>query len=135
MAKKKGRKGNYIIKRELIYKTDGQEYAQVLKMLGDGRVEAYCFDGVKRICIIRGKMKKRVWIKQNDIVLVGLRDYQDDKADIISKYTEEEARTLKRNGELPDNIKIGKDSGIEEEEEELPFEFTNDAEEVDLEDL
>lgn len=138
MAKKKGnRKGsNQIIKRELVFKTEGQEYAQVLKMLGDCRVEAYCFDGAKRTCTIRGKMRKRVWIRKDDIILVGLRDYQDDKADIIAKYTEEEARKLKLNGEIPDNVKIGKDSTVEEEEEdELPFEFTDEVAEIDLEEL
>ena len=45
-------------------------------MLGNGRLEAMCFDGVKRLCHIRGKLRKKVWINQSDIVLIGLRDYQ-----------------------------------------------------------
>lgn len=36
------------------------EYAQVLKMLGNGRIEAQCFDGEKRLAHIRGKMRKKV---------------------------------------------------------------------------
>ncbi len=52
-------------------------------MLGNGRLEAHCFDDVKRLCHIRGKMRKRTWVNQGDIVLVGLRDYQDVKADVI----------------------------------------------------
>jgi hypothetical protein len=47
-------------KRELIFKEDGQEYAQVLRMLGNGRLEAQCIDGTKRLCHIRGKMRKKV---------------------------------------------------------------------------
>lgn len=39
------------------------EYAQVIKMLGNGRLEAMCFDGVKRLCHIRGKLRKKVGIK------------------------------------------------------------------------
>ncbi len=35
------------------------EYAQVLRMLGNGRLEAHCMDGVKRLCHIRGKMRKK----------------------------------------------------------------------------
>merc|ERR1719445_2078039 len=58
----------------LVFKEDGQEYAQVTKMLGNGRLEAMCFDGVKRLCHIRGKLRKKVWINQSDIVLIGLRD-------------------------------------------------------------
>ena len=89
------------------------EYAQVTRMLGNGRLEAFCFDGVNRLCHIRGKLRKRVWIgvvrrhschawhsapplfprvvpllpcPQGDIVLLGLREFQDQKADIILKY-------------------------------------------------
>lgn len=36
------------------------EYAQVTKMLGNGRLEALCFDGVNRLCHIRGKLRKKV---------------------------------------------------------------------------
>lgn len=35
-------------------------YAQVVKMLGNGRLEAMCFDGIKRLCHIRGKLRKKV---------------------------------------------------------------------------
>merc|ERR1719378_569699 len=52
-----------------------------------------CFDGEKRLAHIRGKMRKKsnalrqVWINQGDIVLLSLRDFQDDKADVIQKYS------------------------------------------------
>ena len=36
------------------------EYAQVMRMLGNGRLEAYCYDGVTRLGHIRGKMRKKV---------------------------------------------------------------------------
>lgn len=55
------------------------EYAQVTRMLGNGRLEAFCFDGVNRLCHIRGKLRKRVWIGVGDIVLLGLREFQDQK--------------------------------------------------------
>jgi initiation factor 1A len=56
--------------RAQVFKEDGQEYGQVTKMLGNGRLEAMCFDGVKRLCHIRGKLRKKVWINQSDIILV-----------------------------------------------------------------
>ncbi|KAF0289171.1 Eukaryotic translation initiation factor 1A, X-chromosomal [Amphibalanus amphitrite] len=83
-----------------------KEYAQVAKMLGNGRLEAMCFDGVKRLCHIRGKLRKKVWINQGDIVLVGLREFQDQKADVILKYNDDEARNLKTYGEIPDSVQI-----------------------------
>ena len=42
--------------------TSLKEYAQVIKMLGNGRLEAYCFDGTNRLCHIRGKLRKKVLI-------------------------------------------------------------------------
>ena len=93
-------------KRELVFKEDGQEYAQATKMLGNGRLEAICFDGMTRLCHIRGKLRKKVWINQSDIVLIGLRDFQDAKADVILKYSADEARNLKSYGEFPDSVKI-----------------------------
>jgi hypothetical protein len=45
-----------------------KEYAQVTKMLGNGRLEAQCFDGEKRLAHIRGKMRKKVrWHSPNSI--------------------------------------------------------------------
>lgn len=84
-------------------------------MLGNGRLEAYCFDGKKRLCHIRGTMRRRIWVQQGDIILVGLRDFQDSKADVILKYTDAESRNLKVYGELPDTAKIGEYGAANEE--------------------
>mmetsp|Transcript_33088 Transcript_33088/g.105442 ORF Transcript_33088/g.105442 Transcript_33088/m.105442 type:complete len:140 (+) Transcript_33088:1255-1674(+) len=105
-------------KRELIFKEDGQEYAQVLRMLGNGRLEAQCIDGIKRLCHIRGKMRKKVWVNTGDIVLLGLREYQDEKADVIQKYLADEARSLKAYGELPESIRVNETDTFDEERNE-----------------
>eukprot|EP00310_Coccolithus_braarudii_P020892 CAMPEP_0183342826 /NCGR_PEP_ID=MMETSP0164_2-20130417/8866_1 /TAXON_ID=221442 /ORGANISM="Coccolithus pelagicus ssp braarudi, Strain PLY182g" /LENGTH=133 /DNA_ID=CAMNT_0025513523 /DNA_START=25 /DNA_END=426 /DNA_ORIENTATION=+ len=109
-------------KRELILKEDGQEYAQVVRMLGNGRLTAQCFDGKERLCHIRGKMRKKVWVNQSDIVLIGLRDFQDNKADVILKYSAEEARRLKKLGELPDKATVNQ-TEKESDDEDCAFEF------------
>ena len=113
-------------KRELIFKEDGQEYAQVIRMLGNGRLDAQCIDGVKRLCHIRGKMRKKVWVSTGDIILVGLRDFQDEKADVILKYNADEARSLKAYGELPDTIRVNEtqnDFNEEANENDAFFDF------------
>eukprot|EP00245_Coleochaete_scutata_P002402 TRINITY_DN1312_c0_g2_i1.p1 TRINITY_DN1312_c0_g2~~TRINITY_DN1312_c0_g2_i1.p1 ORF type:complete len:145 (-),score=54.09 TRINITY_DN1312_c0_g2_i1:772-1206(-) len=117
--RKRGKNEDLDEKRELVFKEDGQEYGQVLRMLGNGRLEAQCIDGVKRLCHIRGKMHKKVWIGAGDIILVGLRDYQDDKADVILKYQPDEARSLKVYGELPENVRLneGVAGAIDEDDE------------------
>lgn len=98
------------IKRELVLKEEGTVYGQVTKMLGSGRVEVYCFDCVKRLGNIRGKMKRRVWIGVGDVVLVSLREFQNEKCDIILKYTPEEVRQLKAQEEIPENIEVNENS-------------------------
>ncbi|KAJ4823113.1 hypothetical protein Tsubulata_046600 [Turnera subulata] len=104
-------------KRELVFKEEEQEYAQVLRMLGNGRCEAACIDGRTRLCHIRGKMHKKVWINAGDLILVSLRDFQEDKADVILKYLPDEARLLKAYGELPDNVKLNEGiAGIDDED-------------------
>jgi len=99
----------------------------VTKMLGNGRLEALCFDGETRLCHIRGKLRKKVWINTGDIILVGLRDFQDNKADVIMKYNVEEARSLKAYGELPDTAKINETDGFGEGEDGVEFDFDDDA--------
>jgi len=104
---KRGKKGGgEPVKRILIIKEDGQEYASVSDLLGNCRMRLSCFDGVERIGIVRGKMRKRVWIAKGDIILVGTRDFQDDKVDIIHRYNPDEVRVLQKRGELPTNLTI-----------------------------
>jgi translation initiation factor 1A len=97
-------------------------------MLGNGRVEAQCFDGVKRLATIRGKLRKKVWINQGDIVLLSLREFQDEKADVIQRYNPDEARQLKSYGELPDTAKINEaDTNFGgEEDDDVEFDFDID---------
>ena len=115
--RKKGKAQQDREKRELEFKTEGQEYGQVIRLLGGGRVECQCMDGKKRTCTIRGSMKNRVWIRAGDIVLLGLRDFGDDnKADIMLKYYDEEAFELQDLGELPEHIRIGETIGDDDEE-------------------
>mmetsp|Transcript_107878 Transcript_107878/g.304983 ORF Transcript_107878/g.304983 Transcript_107878/m.304983 type:complete len:142 (-) Transcript_107878:110-535(-) len=114
------------VKKELEFKEDGQEYGQVVRMLGNGRCEVTCFDQVKRMCHIRGKMRKKVWVNQGDIVLVSLRDFQDEKGDIIVKYTADEARNLKTYGELPADTKIN-DTDFDNADDSDNIDFNDDA--------
>lgn len=94
-----------------------------------------CFDNLARTGLIRGTMRRRVWINMGDIVLVGLREFQPDKADVIHKYSTEEARSLQAYGELPASARINQtavdmamDDG--EEEEDAGFDFEQDIDKI-----
>jgi len=72
-----------------------------VKLLGFDRVLVKCQDGHERLCRIRGKMKRRVWIRQGDVVLVSPWDFQTDKrGDLIWRYTKAQAEILRRKGYL-----------------------------------
>jgi len=102
-------------------------------MLGNGRLEALCFDGSHRLGHIRGKLRKKVWINQGDIILLSLRDYQDEKGDVILKYSADEARKLKEYGELPESAKINETDtyGKDDEDGNVPFDFGEDSSDSD----
>lgn len=75
---------------------------------------------------------QKVWINHGDIVLVGLRDFQDDKCDVLLKYTTDEARDLKANNELPDTIQINEGETFGEEDTgEVIFDTVDDDDELD----
>lgn len=72
-----------------------------VRMLGFDRILVRCQDGKSRLCRIRGKMKRRVWIRRGDIVLVSPWDFQSDgRGDIIWRYRRNQAEWLIRNGYL-----------------------------------
>lgn len=93
------RKGAEPKRRELPVRDDGQLYARVTKMLGNGRLLATCGDGAERMCKIRGSMRKREWVRVGDVVLVALREFQDEKADVVFKYQDAEVHRLRKLGE------------------------------------
>jgi len=71
------------------------------KLLGYDRIMVKCQDGATRLCRIRGKMKRRVWIRLNDVVLVAPWDFQSDKrGDIVWRYKSNQAEWLRNNGYL-----------------------------------
>ncbi|CAF1094158.1 unnamed protein product [Rotaria sp. Silwood1] len=63
-------------------------------------------DDVKRKLILKDDRQSyaQVTCILGDVILVGLQDYQDDKADVILKYHVDEARKLKRLRDIPANI-------------------------------
>ena len=76
------------------------------------------FSGKARLCKVRGQMHKRQWVNISDTVLISLRDFQDEKAEVIHRYTAEESRELLKIGELPEKCRVFSQSMDEDEEQE-----------------
>nr|XP_005894795.1 PREDICTED: eukaryotic translation initiation factor 1A, X-chromosomal-like [Bos mutus] len=116
--RRRGKNENEPEKRALVFKEDEQEYAQVIKMLGNGRLEAMCFDGVKRLYHIRGKLRKK----------------DNNKADVILKYNADKARSLKAYGKLPENAKINETDTFGSGDDEIQFDDIGD-DDGDIDDI
>ncbi|WP_122088061.1 translation initiation factor aIF-1A [Halalkalicoccus subterraneus] len=79
---------------------EGELFATVTEMLGANRITVRCGDGTERTARIPGRMQKRVWIREDDLVLVEPWDWQDEKADVTHRYEQSEAERLREEGHI-----------------------------------
>ena len=95
--KKKNSQFNKVSNNNYIIDKEYELYAYVIKLLGNCRVLVLCDDGNEAIGVIRGSMRrfnKRVLIETGDIIAVSIREYQDNKVDIVHKYNAEQCKIL-----------------------------------------
>lgn len=77
----------------------GEILGTVIGMMGASRLLVSCADGKERLCRIPGKIKRRVWVKEGDVVIVEPWEIEGDKrADIVWRYTKIQSDWLKANG-------------------------------------
>lgn len=86
--------------KELVMPQQGEILGRAIKMTGGDQVIVKCADGETRQCRIRGKLKRRMWIREGDIVLVAPWDFDNRKADILWRYIRAHAEWLDANGYL-----------------------------------
>ncbi|MEZ0344977.1 MAG: translation initiation factor aIF-1A [Infirmifilum sp.] len=91
-------------KEEEVPLPDGQTtlLCVIQQLLGFDRAKVLCSDGKVRLCRIPGKLKKRMWMRVGDLVLVAPWDFQPERGDIIYRYTSTEVQRLERKGLLKD---------------------------------
>lgn len=105
MRKKGGRKQHIDTQRTMVFAEQNKSvYGQVIRAFGNGRFEVACSDSLNRVCKIRGSFRRRVWIQQNDIVLISLRGEEDGKGDIFHKFYPYEIKQLRESNLIPDNF-------------------------------
>ena len=73
---------------------------RVIKLVGGDNIIVRCTDGKVRTCRIRGKIKRRMWIRDNDLVLIAPWDFQSNKADIVWRHITAHADKLEQDGYL-----------------------------------
>lgn len=99
MGKKKVRSEGNI--SEMVLPSSSEVLGIATKLLGYDRIMVKCQDGFERLCRIRGKMKRRVWIRVGDIVVVSPWDWQrETRGDLTWRYTKGQAEMLRGKGYL-----------------------------------
>ena len=81
-------------------------FALAEQILGGRRVTILCEDGETRLARIPGKMRRRQWVREGDLIIVWPWDFQDSKADVKHRYTKTQAMYLSRKGVLPDDVDV-----------------------------
>ena len=89
-------------KGEFGYK--GEMFALAEEILGGRRVTVLCADGETRMARIPGKMRRRQWVREGDLIIVWPWDFQDSKADVKHRYTKTQAMYLSRKNVLPEVV-------------------------------
>jgi len=86
------------------HRENNEILATVESLLGANRLKLRCMDGVVRMGRIPGSMKKKTWIREGDLVIVTPWEFQNEKADVIWKYTRPQVDWLEKKGYLKGHI-------------------------------
>lgn len=71
--------------------------------VGGSRMKVRCLDGRTRICRIPGRLKRRLWVRDGDILLIEPWELGgDEKGDVVYKYRPLQVQVLKKRGLLKD---------------------------------
>lgn len=124
-------------------------FALADQILGGRRVSVLCEDGETRLARIPGKMRRRQWVREGDLIIVWPWDFQDSKADVKHRYTKTQSMYLSRKGVLPDDVdvfgmNVTHDDDdehddifgvVEEETDDVDDMFGSDDDDDDVEDM
>ena len=100
----KNKKYNPVEKPLVPSSGDGQLYGIVERVLGGCYYNVKCYDDKMRRCKLRkGRRRHLKKIDTGDIVLISLRDFDDNNGDLLEKYNRDHIRQLIKMGEIPES--------------------------------
>ncbi len=84
---------------------EGEMFGRVLKILGGDQLLVKCIDGITRRGRIRGKLRRRIWIRENDIVIISPWDFKPtERGYILWRFTLPQVDWLKQNDHIPKDL-------------------------------
>lgn len=100
-------------------------FALAEQILGGRRVSVLCADGETRLARIPGKMRRRQWVREGDLIIVWPWDFQDAKADVKHRYSKTQSMYLSRKGVLPEAVDMFGMNTRQDDDEEFDDLFGN----------
>ena len=82
----------------------GEIFGVANQLLGAARIRVMCEDSVSRMGRITGKMKKKMWIREGDLLILRPWGFQEGKADILFRYSRTQSQYLQRRNLLPESM-------------------------------
>ena len=104
--KKKKQSGNTTTRKVKLPSKD-EQFAVVREMSGGSRLRALCEDGKTRMVRIGGRFKKRMWVRERDLILIKPWPIQaDSKADLVHRYLPTERKWILSRDIIPEELNI-----------------------------
>ncbi len=106
MARKKKRREEESSSKEppLPNPEEGTVICVVERLLGADYLLVRCADGMQRKARIPGSMRRRVWMREGDLVLVAPWEFKPERGDVIYRYTKDEVKRLVEKGVVPEEL-------------------------------
>lgn len=84
----------------------GKELIGIIEQrLGGNKMRVNCLDGKTRTCRVPGRLRRALWLRPGDIVIIELWEFDKEKGDVIFKYKINQIEWLKKKGYLKsDNL-------------------------------
>lgn len=95
-----------LVRVRLPKEKSGEMFAIADQLLGASRIKVMCADGKSRLGRIPGKLRKRMWIREGDLLIVKPWEFQSEKANILYRYTKTQSTYLSRRGKIPKLVDI-----------------------------
>ena len=103
------------------------------QILGGRRERSVCEDGETRLARIPGKMRRRQWVREGDLIVIQPWEFQDEKANVCMRYTKTQSLYLSRKGVLPEIVDLfgmtREDEAVQLDEEAPPLEAESEGDE------
>ncbi len=99
--KKSNKKQENQVQRAPLPKKNNEEMIGIIeRRLGGNKMMVNCLDGKERNCRVPGRLKRRLWLRPGDVVIIELWDLDKSRGDIILKYRKNQVKWLRKKGYL-----------------------------------